>query len=135
MQIVNHLVTNDTPVSASSVYDLSSVDQLKDSCIGPWYLILRYWVETANVLAGTFAVNCRYTDNNGRTRTIAGTPITLADADLGFYQSPINHVYKQSNNSLWVIDTVLVGVALTAKIGWHVGVQLSDAWNDMTITP
>lgn len=115
---------NVTPANGS--VDISDVGQLQgiDYPILFW---MRYWVETSVLLTGTFAVNLAYVDPKGRTRTVSGTPIPLADLDMGFYQSPVYVIERQNDAADIDISTVLTGLALTSKVNWRACIMGGDS--------
>lgn len=106
-------------VPATASFNFNSATQFDQP--GPYWISLLAWVSTPAALAGALAFSMTHDDAAGNTvlsPTIGGT-LVLADGTAIFSTAP-EMVVRLSGSSLWTLDTLLIGLASTARISYRV---------------
>lgn len=124
MTMIQKAFTNVTPVT--DTFDFNSATQLTG--IGPFWVSLSGWVETADAGAGILVFGIRYRDPSGVDRDLnfnTTTNLSLVDPD-GSFTTAVCTVIRESGSSMWELNSTLVGSAGTSKVSYRIVVSPND---------
>lgn len=121
--------TFDVAPSTTS-YDLNSADQLSQpGAVGPFLVGLSAWVTSGDVSAGALLFTMNYDDPVGETREVNFTGLTptllLSDA-TSFFATPALWMIRETNTSLWQLNTTLAGSAGTSTVHYEIMLHPTD---------